>query len=68
MEFSSKVRYAREYLNLSQEELARALNVSFTTINRWENNKTTPNKMAQGVFDAFCKEHNVILKESEGNE
>lgn len=29
-------------LNISQETLARDLNVSYATMNRWENNKAEP--------------------------
>ena len=65
MEFAEKVKLVRERLKISQEELARALNVSYATINRWENAKTTPNKMAQDVFHAFCEKHGVILDERE---
>ncbi|MBW2128824.1 MAG: helix-turn-helix transcriptional regulator [Deltaproteobacteria bacterium] len=36
-------------------ELAHELGVSFATINRWENGKTTPFKLARAQFDAFCK-------------
>ena len=67
MNFAEKVRFAREKLNFSQEDLARALNVSYATINRWENEKTKPNKMAQGVFANFCKKNGIDLIESEGS-
>ncbi|WP_317853735.1 helix-turn-helix transcriptional regulator [Chakrabartyella piscis] len=50
MEFSKKVKTARVSLGISQEELAKRLNVSFATINRWENGKTTPNNLTQKVF------------------
>ena len=33
---------------------ARELGVSFATINRWENGKTTPFKLARAQFDNFC--------------
>ena len=66
MEFSEKVRSVREKLNISQEELARVLNVSFSTINRWENEKTKPIKMARAVFDTFCKSHGISFNESGG--
>jgi len=59
MELSKKIRIVREHLKLSQEDLARALNVSYATINRWENARTKPNKMAQGVFLNFCEKHGV---------
>ena len=61
MEFSQKVRYVREKLNLSQEDLARALNVSYATINRWENSKTKPIKMAQSAFNTFCENHGITF-------
>jgi DNA-binding transcriptional regulator YiaG len=64
MEFSEKVRYAREQLKISQEDLARAMNVSYATVNRWENSKTKPIKMAQDVFYAYCKKHGVSFDEN----
>ena len=45
--FSEQVKAVRKALNLSQEELAHALGVSFATVNRWENGKTNPSKLAQ---------------------
>jgi len=64
MEFPKKVRFVRDKLNLSQEDLARALNVSFSTNNRWENAKTKPIKMAQTAFNAFCKKRGISFDES----
>lgn len=59
MDFSEKLKYVREKLDISQEDLARALNVSYATINRWENSKTRPIKMAQAAFNSFCEIHNI---------
>jgi len=59
MNFSSIVKYTRGQLGLSQEEMAHALQVSFATINRWENGKTHPNKMAQSVFFSFCEDNHI---------
>ena len=61
MDFSEKIRFVREKLNMSQEDLARALNVSYVSINRWENGKTKPIKIAQAVFDIFCEKHNIVF-------
>lgn len=36
----------RKELDISQETLARNLSVSFTTLNRWENNKVNPSRLA----------------------
>ena len=49
------VKEVRDQLGLSQEELAHALGVSFASINRWENGKTSPSKLARVQFDAFCR-------------
>jgi putative transcriptional regulator len=45
--FAKTVREVRRQLGLSQEELAHELGVSFSTINRWENSKTVPFKLAR---------------------
>jgi putative transcriptional regulator len=52
--FAVMVREARRQMGLSQEELAHELGVSFSTINRWENAKTVPFKLARSQFEAFC--------------
>lgn len=52
--FSDTVKKVRRQLGLSQEGLAQELGVSFTTINRWENGKTVPFKLARTQFDTFC--------------
>ena len=67
MDFSEKIRLVRDRLCISQEILARDLNVSFATINRWENSKTKPNRMAQDVFYSYCVKNGISFNESEGN-
>ncbi len=54
--FSGLVKDVRSQLGLSQEDLAHKLGVSFATINRWENGKTMPSKLARVQFDLLCKE------------
>lgn len=54
--FSVQVKSVRQQLKLSQEELAQALGVSFATVNRWENGKTAPSKLAQRQFEQFCND------------
>ena len=49
------IKEVRVQLELSQEELAHALGVSFASINRWENGKTSPSKLARAQFEAFCR-------------
>jgi putative transcriptional regulator len=53
--FAETVKDVRQQLGLSQEELAHELGVSFSTINRWENSKTVPFKLARRQFEAFCE-------------
>ena len=53
--FPELVKEVRRKLGLSQEELAHALGVSFATVNRWENGKTMPSKMAKTVWKQFCQ-------------
>ena len=52
--FAETVHGVRQQLGISQEELAHELGVSFSTINRWENGKTIPFKLARKQFEAFC--------------
>ena len=57
--FPATVKEVRRRLALSQEELAHALGVSFATVNRWENGKTIPSKLAQRQFIAFCETNGI---------
>jgi len=59
MEFSKFCLETRLKLNLSQEMLARKLDVSFATINRWENGKALPQKLTQYRFEKFCEENGI---------
>lgn len=62
MAFRMVVKSVRKELSMSQEQLARELKVSFSTVNRWENGKANPSPMALEVFRAFCKEKNIMLE------
>ena len=53
--FAEQVKYVRKQLKLSQKKMAELLSVSFSTINRWENSKNCPNKIAQNTFYDFCE-------------
>jgi DNA-binding transcriptional regulator YiaG len=44
---SDRIRSLREALQLTQEEFARELGVSFTTVSRWENGHGKPSRLAQ---------------------
>ncbi|MEE0875612.1 MAG: DUF3990 domain-containing protein [Ruminococcus sp.] len=53
------IKQIRENLNMSQTELAEQLNVTFVTVNRWENGHAVPNKIAQTKLYEICKENDV---------
>ncbi len=53
------IKKIRTSLNMSQTELAELLNISFATVNRWENGRAIPNKLAQSTLYEVCKANNV---------
>ena len=53
------IKQIRIYLDMSQTELAEHLNVTFQTVNRWENGRAVPNKLAQSKIFDLCKGKNV---------
>ena len=62
MAFADKVKYVREKLKLSQEELAHELGVSFATINRWKNGSYNPSRLAKKVFEDYCISKSIIFE------
>ncbi|UJA30556.1 helix-turn-helix domain-containing protein [Clostridium sporogenes] len=62
--FGEFVKKARKELNISQEQLARELHVSFSTVNRWENEKSKPNNIAKKAFNDFCKAKGIDVEDS----
>ncbi len=59
MEFSEKIKDVRSQLGVSQEKLAKLLDVSFSTVNRWEQGKAMPNYRTVQKLIAVCKERNI---------
>ena len=53
------VKHIRDYLGLSQADLAEKLGVNFATVNRWENGRAVPTKLAQAKLYDYCKEQGV---------
>ena len=52
--YPALVKEVRRQLDLSQEDLARLLGVSYATVNRWENSLSKPSKLAKARLVAFC--------------
>lgn len=59
MTFDKILRSIRKEMDLSQEQLARELNISFSTLNRWENGKTSPSKLAKEKLINYLIEHGI---------
>src|SRR6266542_215450 len=61
---SATLRGIRAKLDLTQEQLAARLGVSFTTINRWEGGTNIPQKAARDTIAALATEAGIRMDES----
>ena len=59
MSLSEEIKSIRQHCFLSQEAFARELNVSFSSVNRWEGGRAKPNITAMKNIKAFCESHNI---------
>lgn len=59
MMFDELLRKIRAELNITQEQLAHELNISFSTLNRWENGHNAPSRLAKMSLMEFCKKRNL---------
>ena len=55
------IKKIRSHMNMNQTEFAELLNVTFATVNRWENGRALPNKLAQDKIYDLCKEYDVPI-------
>lgn len=55
------IKTIRQIVGMNQEQFANALGTTALSINRWENGKTQPNKMAQTQLFEFCKRNNIDM-------
>lgn len=63
MNFADKVKFVRTKLNMSQEDFAHEIGVSFATINRWENGNYNPSRLARKAFEELCARISVEFDE-----
>jgi|GEM_PF-32148 len=56
---TATLRSIRAKLNLTQEQLADRLGVSFATVNRWEGGSSKPQKAAREVIAALAQEAGI---------
>jgi DNA-binding transcriptional regulator YiaG len=57
------VRRLRNKLGLTQEELAHELGITVGTVNRWENGRFRPSKLARSTILEFAKKHGISLED-----
>ncbi len=54
---SEFVRSLRRDLKMTQEEFAHALGITVGTVNRWENGRFRPSKLARATLLEFAERH-----------
>ena len=59
MSLSTEIRNIRQSCFLSQKEFSETLDVSFSTVNRWETGKSTPNCGMMRKIALFCKQNGI---------
>lgn len=53
------IREIRNQLQMTQKHMARELDISFCTINRWENGRTKPSRLARKALVDLCKKNKL---------
>lgn len=59
MSFGDELKNIRQHCFLSQEAFARELNVSFSSVNRWEGSRAKPNLSAMKKIKTFCDQQDI---------
>jgi len=60
-DMSQYIRHIRQQLGMTQEEFAHALGITVGTVNRWENGRFRPSKLAKATILEFARRHGVHL-------
>lgn len=68
MEFSKKLVFVRATLDCTQAEMAKQLDVSYPTINRWENGHVQPTRKAVAKFEQYCKAQGILFPQDESDQ
>ena len=62
MNYAKAIKDLRDILLISQDELAKLLDVSVQTVNRWENDKHEPTIKAKRKLIKLFDENNIIVE------
>lgn len=57
MDIVKKLELYRLENKITQEDLAKELDVAFSTVNRWFNGRTVPSKIQQYHVEKYLKRH-----------
>jgi DNA-binding transcriptional regulator YiaG len=63
-QMSNAVRTLRRQLSMTQEEFAHELGITVGTVNRWENGRFRPSKLARATLLEFALRHGLSLDQS----
>ena len=55
------IRYLRQQLGMTQEELAQSLGITVGTVSRWEKGRFRPSRLARALIVEFARTHQVQL-------
>ncbi len=58
---SEFVRSLRRQLGMTQEEFAHAVGITVGTVNRWENGRFRPSKLARATIMEFARRHGSAM-------
>lgn len=61
MTTAEKVRYVREKLQMTQQELSNACDIPMVTLARWEASLQVPRAKPWGKFMSFCESNKVVF-------
>ena len=59
MSLSNDIKLLRQQCLLSQQDFAKALGVSFATINRIESGKSKPTYKTMKLINEYCKKNGI---------
>jgi len=62
MNYAKALKELRDILLISQDELAKKLDVSVQTVNRWENDKHKPTIKAKRKLKKLFDENNIVME------
>lgn len=65
MTYATKIKLLREKLVITQHELADLLEVSFVTVNRWENDKFQPTTKIKRKLNRLFTENKIGIEKEE---